>query len=173
MISIVAGTNRHDSKTLLVAKFYQYLLAQRGVEANLLSLCDMPDTMIKSDLYGRRSEQFQQLQNQVTATDKFIFVIPEYNGSFPGVLKVFIDGCKFPESFSGKKTALVGIADGTYGNIRGVEHFTGICNYIGLTVLPTRIHIPKINSVLDAQGNIVEATTLKFANDQLDKFLAF
>lgn len=103
MISIIAGTNRHDSKTLLIAKFYQHLLTQRGVEANLISLTDLPDNMIKSDLYGRRSEQFQKIQDLVSATQKFVFVIPEYNGSFPGVLKTFIDGCKFPESFSGKK----------------------------------------------------------------------
>ncbi|POY36560.1 NADPH-dependent FMN reductase [Solitalea longa] len=173
MISIIAGTNRHDSKTLLVARFYQQVLAQKGIDAHLISLCDLPENMIKSDLYGRRSEQFQLIQDKVSATDKFIFVIPEYNGSFPGVLKLFIDGCKFPESFSGKKTALVGIADGTYGNIRGVEHFTGICNYIGLTVLPMRIHIPKINSTLDAHGAIVDPTTLKFVNDQADKFIAF
>ncbi|MCO4292581.1 NAD(P)H-dependent oxidoreductase [Solitalea sp. MAHUQ-68] len=173
MISIIAGTNRHDSKTLLVAKFYQQILAQKNVDAHLISLCDLPDNMLKSDLYGRRSEQFQLIQDKVSATTKFIFVIPEYNGSFPGVLKLFIDGCKFPESFSGKKAALVGIADGTYGNIRGVEHFTGICNYIGITVLPTRIHIPKINSVLDTQGAIIDPTTLKFVNDQIDKLLVF
>ena len=173
MISIIAGTNRHDSKTLLIAKFYQQLLAARGIEANFISLTVLPDNMIKSDLYGRRSEQFQKIQDLVSATQKFVFVIPEYNGSFPGVLKTFIDGCKFPESFAGKKTALVGLADGTYGNIRGVEHFTGICNYIGLTVLPMRIHIPKINSVLDTEGHVTCQTTLKFMNDQADKFLIF
>ena len=54
----------------------------------------------------KEAPAFEPIQEIVTKTDKFIFVIPEYNGSFPGVLKVFIDACSFPESFYEKKAAL-------------------------------------------------------------------
>lgn len=124
-------------------------------------------------MYGKRSPEFQKLQDIVSATNKFLFVIPEYNGSFPGVLKAFVDACKFPESFYGKKAALVGLSSGKYGNIRGVEHFTGICHYIHLHVLPLRIHIPSIDTELDENGDFWKEDTVNFTNQQIERFIEF
>ena len=112
MVTIISSTNRHGSWTLRLAKYLQKRLLEKGMETNLLSLEQLPGTLIESDLYGKRSEAFQVIQNLVTETDKFLFIIPEYNGSFPGVLKTFIDACSFPESFYDKKAALVGLSSG-------------------------------------------------------------
>ena len=103
MVTIIAGTNRPKSSTLNVAKYYQKTLAQKGLQANVLSLTQLPDNIIVSDLYGSRSPEFNQIQQLITDTSKFLFVIPEYNGSFPGVLKVFMDACSFPQSFYDKR----------------------------------------------------------------------
>jgi NAD(P)H-dependent FMN reductase len=173
MITIVSGTNRKNSHTLMVAKYYQKEIQKRGVEATLLSLEDLPPNIIVSDLYGARSEAFKPIQDIVTKTDKFLFVIPEYNGSFPGVLKVFIDACTYQESFYGKKAALTGVASGKYGNIRGVDHFTGVCNYCHMHVLPLKLHIPLIRQELDENQLIFKEDTFKFITEQIDKFLAF
>lgn len=157
----------------MVAKYYQKEIQKRGFEATLFSLEELPPTTIVSDLYGARSEAFQPIQELITKTDKFIFVVPEYNGSFPGVLKVFIDACTFPESFYDKKVALTGVSSGKYGNIRGIDHFTGVCNYCHMHVLPLKLHIPSIRQELDENGSFFKADTLKFTSEQIDKFLAF
>jgi chromate reductase len=173
MITIISSTNRPGSSTLKVAKYYQQQLQARGVEAGLLSLSQLPPNIIRTDLYGQRSEEFEPIQDIITKTDKFIFIIPEYNGSFPGVLKVFIDACSFPESFYEKKAALVGVSSGRYGNIRGVDHFTGVCHYIHLNVMSLKIHIASIHKELDAEGNFFKEDTLKFTNEQIEKFISF
>lgn len=173
MITIVSGTNRPQSNTLKIAKYYQRTLGAKGLETNLFNLEDLPDTLIKSDLYGKRSEAFEPIQNFITNTEKFLFVIPEYNGSFPGVLKTFIDACGFPESFYNKKACLVGISSGRYGNIRGIDHFGGICSYLHLNVMPLRIHIANIKAEIDSSDNLFKEDTLKFTNEQMDKFIAF
>ena len=173
MITIVSGTNRPQSNTLKIAKYYQRILREKGLETNLFNLEDLPDTLIKSDLYGKRSAAFEPIQNLITNTEKFLFIIPEYNGSFPGVLKTFIDACNFPESFYNKKACLVGISSGRYGNIRGVDHFGGICSYLHLNVMPLRIHIANIKGEIDGSGNLFKEDTLKFTNEQMDKFVAF
>jgi len=170
---IISATNRPGSSTLKVAKYYQKTLRQKGVDAGLLSLSDLPDNLIKSDLYGQRSAEFQVIQNLINQTDKFIFIIPEYNGSFPGVLKVFIDACSFPESFYDKKTALVGISSGKYGNIRGIDHFTGVCHYAHLNVMSLKLHIANIKTEFDAEGDLYKEDTVKFTNEQIDKFIKF
>jgi len=173
MITIIAGTNRKNSNSLKVAYYYQHQLDLKGLGSEVLSLETLPDNFIVSDLYGARSEAFRAIQDRITQSTKFIFIIPEYNGSFPGVLKTFIDGCLFPDSFVGKKAALVGISTGKYGNIRGVEHFTGVCHYLNLHTLPLRIHIPYIKDELNEEHALYKEDTLRFTNQQIEEFIQF
>ena len=173
MITIISSTNRPGSSTLKVAQYYQQELRIKGVEAGLLSLMQLPPNLLQTDLYGKRSDEFELIQEIITQTDKFLFIIPEYNGSFPGVLKSFIDACDFPESFYEKKAALVGISSGKYGNIRGIDHFTGVCHYLNLHVMPLKIHIASVKTELDENGNFFKEDTLKYTDEQIEKFIAF
>ena len=173
MITIISGTNRPHSNTFKLATYYRQKLAERGEASDILSLADLPSDFITSDMYKSRSAAFQPFQERVTATEKFIFIIAEYNGSFPGILKTFVDACQFPDSFFNKKAALVGLSSGKYGNIRGVDHFTGVCHYVRLNVLPLRIHIPHIFQELNSEGNLYKEDTLRFTNEQIDEFVRF
>jgi len=170
---IISGTNRPDSNSLKVAKYYQKELESKGVSQDLLSLMELPSDLLVSDMYGQRSEAFQLIQDRVLAAEKFIFIIPEYNGGMPGVLKSFIDACKFPESFLDKKAALVGIGAGRHGNLRGLEHFTGIANHFNLHVMPMKIYLPSIHTELDQKGNFSSDETKAFVDTQIDKFIKF
>ncbi len=172
-VTIISGTNREGSSTLKVAQYYQRQLVQKGLAATLFSLTDLPANLLQTDLYGKRSEAFAPIQQLITGTQKFLFVIPEYNGSFPGVLKAFVDCCDFPGSFYDKKAALVGLASGKYGNIRGIDHFTGVCHYLNLHVMPLKIHLTSIRKELNAEGNLFEPDTVKFTDEQMDRFIRF
>lgn len=173
MITIISGTNRPHSNTFKLATYYEQKLTERGVDSDVLSLADLSSDFIRADMYKSRSDNFQPYQDRVTATEKFIFIIPEYNGSFPGILKTFVDACQFPNSFFNKKAALVGLSSGRYGNVRGVDHFTGVCHYVRLQVLPLRIHIPHIFQEIDDRGNLYREDTLRFTNEQIDEFIRF
>src|SRR5579863_1770560 len=173
MITIISSTNRPGSSTLKVAQNYRHLLKDKGIDAGLLSLSQLPPNLLETDLYGKRSVEFEPIQDIVTQTDKFIFIIPEYNGSFPGILKVFVDACSFPESFYEKKAALVGISSGKYGNIRGIDHFTGVCHYMHLNILSLKIHIPSVHKEIDADGSFFKEDTVRFIDEQIDKFIKF
>ncbi len=173
MVTIISGTNRLNSNTLKIAKYYQNQLSQKGLKTNLLNLQDLPANLIGADLYGSHSTEFAKIQQLVTQTSKFLFVIPEYNGSFPGVLKAFVDACFFPESFYDKKACLVGISSGKYGNIRGIDHFNGVCAYLHLHVMPLRLHISNIKAELDEHDQLFKADTVKFTHEQMDKFIAY
>ncbi|ADY50839.1 NADPH-dependent FMN reductase [Pseudopedobacter saltans DSM 12145] len=170
---IVSGTNRLNSNTLKVSKYYQKILTEKNYESEILSLTDLPENLAATDLYGKRSEAFTKILQKVNEAEKFLFVIPEYNGSFPGILKLFIDACDFPASFYDKKAALVGLSSGKYGNIRGIDHFTGVCNYVHLNVMPLKIHLTYINKDLNDLGNFINEDTIKFVNQQIDKFIKY
>lgn len=170
---IISGTNRLGSNSLKVAQYYKEELHRKGEEWEIFSLEDLPHDILYTDLYGKRSDVFAQIQKKVSEAQKFIFIIPEYNGSYPGALKTFIDACSYPSSFHHKKTALVGVSTGRYGNIRGVDHFTGICNYMRMHVLPLKIHVPHIQKELDTTGCFVDPITKKFIHEQIEEIIRF
>ncbi len=173
MITIISGTNRPNSNSEKLAGYYRNRLIEKGAATRILRLTELPENFITADMFGKRSPAFAPFQNIVSETEKFVFIIPEYNGSFPGILKTFVDACKYPDSFFNKKAALVGHSTGKYGNIRGVDHFTGVCHYMRLHVLPLRIHIPNIVQEFDGEGRLFREDTVRFTDEQMDGFIRF
>ncbi len=173
MITVISATNRTESNSLHVANYFQKKLNEKGVETKLLSLKDLPKYDVSLSRFENENGEFQSIQEIIFKTEKFIFILPEYNGSFPGILKLFIDSCKYPQSFRGKKSALIGIATGKYGNIRGVDHFTGICHYVGMNVLPLKLHIPGVEKELNQNFDFFQEDTLKFTNQLIEQFIGF
>jgi NAD(P)H-dependent FMN reductase len=165
MITIVSGTNRPGNRTRRLVQYYQDALSERAVEGKLLLLEGV-------DLNRRTPELEQIEQRLLIPADKFIFILPEYNGSFPGAVKTFIDLCH-PECFSGKKALLTGLADGRAGNLRGMEHFTGILNHMNVVVHPFKLPISVFKRLLNEQGELIDEATRKAINKQLTEFLAF
>ncbi len=148
MITIVAGTNRKNSKSKMVSIIYQGILSELGIESTILDLANIPSDFIVSALYensGKNSD-FNKYRQIVEDTSKFVFIVPEYNGSFPGVLKAFIDGLKYPDSFTNKKCALVGISSGVQGGGLAVSHLTDIFNYCGMHVLALKPKLARIEA---------------------------
>ena len=171
--TIVSGTNRKNSQSFRVAEFYKELFKEQGVEAKILSLKDLPHDFVFNDTFGKRTEAFKPVQALVSGTDKFVFIIAEYNGSFPGILKSFIDACDFPESFKGKKACLVGLSAGRFGNLRGLEHFVGIAHYIKLEVFSNKIYLPAVEKLLGESGAFKDEFLLSLVKEQISDFIAF
>ena len=83
------------------------------------------------------------------SSEKFVFIVPEYNGSFPGVLKAFIDGLEYPGTFRGKKCALVGLSSGVQGAGLALSHLTDIFNYCGMHVLALKPKLARIEANME------------------------
>ena len=104
---------------------------------------------------------------------KFIFISPEYNGSIPGVLKSFIDNTDIKKVWPGKKALLTGISTGRAGNLRGMEHLTGILHYLKVNVHHNKLPISVVHNLLNEAGEITDPATLAAIGEQLEEFLAF
>lgn len=144
MILIVATTNRKNSKTYKVAEYYQQLLHRFDAEADILALENLPSDFAFSALYENmgKNKDFNHYIEKMNAADKYVFIVPEYNGSFPGVLKTFIDGLGWPNAISKKKAAFVGISDGVLGGAHALSHLTDVFHYLGCHVLSNIVRIP-------------------------------
>jgi NAD(P)H-dependent FMN reductase len=169
---VFSCTNRPNSNTLKVSKIYEQILKNKGMEVKILDFCSLPPGIAFTETFGNRSESYSALIKEfVSEQSKFIFVIPEYNGSFPGILKTFLDSMH-PREWANKDACLVGIADGRAGNLRGMEHLTGILNYLKMHVYHDKLPISIITKVMDEQGNFNEEQ-LRACTKQVEGFLEF
>jgi NAD(P)H-dependent FMN reductase len=99
--------------------------------------------------------------------------MPEYNGSFPGILKLMMDNSDIRKVWWYKKAMLVGVADGRAGNLRGLDHMTNILHYLRMHILYNKIPISRINEEIGENGEVLKPTTLQAIETQIDEFLKF
>lgn len=173
MITIISATNRPQSNTLKVATNYAQLMEKQGVKPKLLSLEIVPVDIAFNELFAKRSSAFQQILDEyIIPAQKFVIISPEYNGSFPGILKTFIDAMH-PDINRGKKAALVGISTGRAGNLRGMDHLTGILHYLGFHVMPNKLPVSSVLTLLDEISIIKDENTVKVIEKHIAEFLKY
>lgn len=146
MFKIIVGTNRRDSVSKAIALLYQEILEGLGTSSEILHLEDLPEDFVFSALYEKNGKNpaYNAFHQRVKEGSKFIFIVPEYNGSFPGVLKAFFDGMTYPNAFKNKKCALVGISSGIGGGGIALSHLTDVFHYLGMHVLALKPKLAKI-----------------------------
>lgn len=174
MITVVVGTNRKNSVSRQIAEHYISLLKDKNQTCQLVDLADVPADFITTALYefNGANPAFNEIREKVQASEKLIFVVPEYNGSFPGILKSFIDGLKYPEGVRDKKAALVGLSSGVQGGVFAMSHLTDIFNYLGMHVLAMKPKLAGIEKHF-VNGKIVNPLYSQLIQSQIDKFITF
>lgn len=151
---IISGTNRIDSRSLKIAKSLEKIYTDLGEEACLLDLAELPGDIFKPDVYGNKPESFSPWSKAVLDSAGLVIVVPEYNGSFPGILKYFIDLLPFPESFENRPVCFVGLAAGGWGALRAVEHLQGVFGYRNAHIFPKRVFLPQVGREMDESGTL-------------------
>ncbi len=174
MVTVISGTNSKDNISYQVASLYLAYLLQKGQKAQLLDLRDLPTDFISPEMYYDRAPSFVQVQDQyLVPTEKYVIIIPEYNGGIPGIFKLMLDASDIKTCFWGKKASITGISSGRSGNLRGLDTLTNIFHYLKMDVLPNKLPISRIETFLDDNGQFSDETTLKLIHQQMDQFIAF
>jgi NAD(P)H-dependent FMN reductase len=173
MITIISATNRPDSITLSVSRAYSEFLTDAGIENQVFTLRDLPADFASEEMYeSRQGKSLELVKQYIEGVEKFVFVIPEYNGSYPGVLKAFIDGVA-PKQFRGKKAGIIGLSSGRAGNLRGQEHLTGVLHYLKVMVHYHQPKISQIDQLVDSNGALTDTSTLQILKDHASEMAIF
>jgi NAD(P)H-dependent FMN reductase len=166
IITIISGSSRDDNNSKKVALEYQRLLRLKEVESALLSLDEL-------DVLHRNAD-FLEMENRfLIPASKFIIIMPEYNGSYPGILKLMIDNTDVAKAWAHKKVLLTGVSTGRAGNLRGMEHLTGSLLHMKMNVHHNRLPISQVNKLMNEQFQFADQATLQAIQAQLDDFLTF
>jgi chromate reductase, NAD(P)H dehydrogenase (quinone) len=165
MITIISGTNRPNSNSKKVAKNYLNIIQSKHIETQLLALDE--------HIVFKKDADFELMESQyLFQADKYIIVVPEYNGSYSGILKLLIDNSDVAKAWHNKKVLLVGVSTGRAGNLRGLEHLTGSLLHMKMTVHPNRLPISSVHTLLNETDELNDVT-LQAITTQIDEFLNF
>lgn len=180
MITVISGTNRSESGTTPIARQLAERLGElQDIPVKFFSLEQLDGGFLHAGMYEAAGQHpsITALQDEyILPAQKFLFVSPEYNGSYPGILKLFIDALSiraYKATFEGKKAALVGVASGRAGNLRGMDHLSGTLMHMGTQVMPGSLPISSIKGITNPGGTVTDAATLKAMDQFLTKFIAF
>jgi NAD(P)H-dependent FMN reductase len=173
MFTVIAGTNRPLSNTLKVSHLVENTLLEIGESVSLLDLSRLPEELFAPSSYATKPSSFRPFQEAVSEAEGVVTVVPEYNGSFPGVLKYFIDMLQFPESLVGKPSAFVGLSSGRWGGLRAVEQLEMVFQYRHAHLYGRRVFLPEIGSCVDEQGRLSDPVTMDRLETAVRGFVGF
>ncbi|MCF6297700.1 MAG: NAD(P)H-dependent oxidoreductase [Flavobacteriaceae bacterium] len=168
MTTIIAATNRAESNTLKVAKKVFLLLENTtDKEIKLLDLSKIDFDKLNTPSYQSTSDYANNIREKyLIPAQQLIFVIPEYNGSFSGILKYFIDLIStkdYKKTFSNKTAALIGVAQGRAGNLVGLTHFATVLMHMNVDVISKKIPLSLIDKQFD-NDKLNDLTTKRIKN---------
>ncbi|WP_394974743.1 NADPH-dependent FMN reductase [uncultured Croceitalea sp.] len=180
MITIISGSNRDSNKTFYFAKAaLKELQKQTNEEVRFLDLSSLKGSLVNSVMY-KDSDQpliIKDIQDDYfLPASKFWFFIPEYNGSYPGVVKLLLDVMSVREiknTFNEKKACITGIASGRAGNLRGMDHLADVLNHLGILVHPNKNPISSIYKLIDSESKDVSKDATEVLQKQLVELLKF
>src|SRR3954447_3695602 len=162
-VLVFAGSTRTGSLHRKLAIAAAADLRARGLDVTLADLRDYPMPLYDGDLETESGvpENARAFRQLLERHDVFVIASPEYNGSFPALLKNVIDWTSRPTPgerpaavFHRKTAALLSASPGPGGGSRGLRHLRELLQMVGVEVLPVDVTIPRASSAFDDEGRL-------------------
>ena len=99
MIAIISGTNREGSLSSVFSHAIENIYQKMGVECKVLELSLLLVETFSPLAYSSKPDKVLEFTEVILNATGLVIVVPEYNGSMPGALKLFIDLLPYPDSF--------------------------------------------------------------------------
>jgi chromate reductase, NAD(P)H dehydrogenase (quinone) len=164
ILAFASSTRRESFNKKLVA-IAAHGAREAGAEVTLIDLKDFPLPLFDQDLEAEQGmpENGKKLKKLFIDHDGLLIASPEYNSSFPAVLKNAIDWVSRPApgepslvAFRGKVATLMSASPGALGGLRGLVHVRSILGNIGVIVLPDQIAVAKAHEAFQPDGSLVD-----------------
>lgn len=171
MIEIISGTDRPNSNSRKISGIIESQYRELGAKAQVLDLCSLDFKEVSGGPYGQASGTFKAAIDRIDSASGVVLVIPEYNGSYPGALKHFIDYWQYPLSFEHRPVAYVGVGH-RWGGLRPVEHMQQVFGYRNAYNFPNRVFVSNVSKTL-VDGKLTDPMTVELLDIQCREFVQF
>jgi len=171
-IGIVVGSLRKESFSRKFAKNVAELFPE-GYETKFIEIGNL--ALYSEEYDANPPAEYTTFRNTVKEMDAILFVTPEYNRSVPGVLKNAIDVGSRPYGASvwdGKPAAIISQSISNLSGFGANHHLRQVLTFLNMPVVQQpEVYLANSPELLDSNGKITNADTLKFLQSFVDIFV--
>ena len=161
-IPVILGTTRQGRMSAHAARFMLGQIEKRdGIKTELIDISKLP-MPIDDAGEGIKDPLFSE---KMMMADALVIVTPEYNHSFPGLLKHILDSCL--KEYIHKAAGIVGVSAGPFGGVRVIQDLIPVIRELGLVNIFWDVNFGNVNKVFDESGNLLDEAFVS----RIDKFL--
>lgn len=161
-IPVILGTTRKGRFSAHVARFVVAELARHeGIRTDLIDIAEL--TMPTDD--AGQSIQDPAYGRAMSEADAVVIVAPEYNHSFPGLLKHVLDSCL--NEYIHKAAGIVGVSSGPFGGTRVIMNLLPVLRELGLVTIFWDMNFGNVRKIFDEDGKLLDDSYHRRA----DKFI--
>ena len=172
-IAVVVGSLRKDSYNRALATALAKL-APAEFTFRQVEIGDLP--LYNQDDDANQAPAVKRLKSEIEAAQGLLFLTPEYNRSFPGVLKNAIDHASRPygrNSWAGKPAGVIGVSVGVIGTALAQQHLRSVLAILDVPTLGVpEVYLQWQEGLIDADGNI-GPNSRAFLQGWMDRFVAW
>ena len=167
-LPVLLGTNRKLRNSVHPARWLVGEMQKRPeIQTRLF---DVAEFALPQDDYGQEiKDRFPEWRDAIIHADGLVIVTPEYNHGYPGALKAVLD--LLLREYVHKAVAFVGVSAGPWGGTRVIEAMVPMVRELGLAVTFADLNFPKVQTVFDAQGKLLDAAFEQRAAAFLDELV--
>ena len=159
-IPIVLGTVRKGRASANVARFVLEQVRKRGIETELIDIAALP---LPTDDAGEAIKD-KAFSDTINASDGLVIVTPEYNHSFPGMLKHVLDTNL--QEYVHKAVGIAGVSAGSFGGTRVIENLLPPMRELGLVTIFWDVNFSSVQKAFNEVGGLLDQSYIR----RIDKF---
>jgi NAD(P)H-dependent FMN reductase len=161
-IPLLLGTARQGRESEHVAQLvYEQTRKRAGVETEFIDVRTLP---MKLDDAGEQMKD-PKFSATIERCDALIIVTPEYNHSFPGLLKHALD--MNLKEYIHKAVGICGVSAGPFGGTRVIESLLPVMRELGLVTIFEDVNFGSVGKLFDETGKLRDDGFIR----RVDKFL--
>lgn len=165
-ILIFAGSSRQDSFNRKLANAAAEMAIQQGAKPTVLELSEFDIPMYNADLEAQGTPaDVIRLKQMLHSHAAWIICCPEYNGSYPALLKNALDWASSPVKdhaqwadgvlpFRGKVVGMASASPGGLGGLRAQSHLAPLLMNLECWVAPRSHAVGGAHSAFDEQAQL-------------------
>lgn len=174
-VLVLSGSYRRDSLNRQLAALAARVATDAGAEVDLANVSDFAVPAYDGDDESASGipAGADALRSRLLATDAFVLVSPEYNGSMPGVVKNLIDWTsRFrPQPFDGRHALLMSASPSLAGGNRGLWALRVPLEHLGTRVFPDMFSLSMAHKAL-VDGDIADPALRSRFDRNIQAFLS-
>jgi NAD(P)H-dependent FMN reductase len=161
-IPIILGTARQGRESEHAARLVLEQTKKRaGVDTEFIDVRTLP---MRLDDAGEQMKD-PKFASTIERCDALIIVTPEYNHSFPGLLKHALD--MNLKEYIHKAVGICGVSAGQFGGARVIENLLSVMRELGLVTIFEDVNFGKVGTLFDEHGSLLDQNFIR----RIDTFL--